>query len=70
MKNRGTINASTEYDREDTIRLSDHQLKKAAGGNSDDGPVCPECGSRDVFYYYMAHVGFIYECRNCNYSWG
>ena len=70
MKNRGTNNAFTEYDREDAIQLSDDQLKKVSGGKSDDSPVCPECGSRDVFHYYIAQVGFVYECRNCNYSWG
>ena len=44
------------------IELTDEQIGKAAGGNSDDWIHCPMCNSTKLYFYSSKQR---YKCNNC-----
>ena len=52
---------------EDFDRLDELIIEEGKKSPSKKILMCPECKSTHVMYYLGAHIGYMYQCKDCGY---
>ncbi len=53
---------------EDNIdKLEEMILEEEKKDHSKKVLICPECDSTDVTYFLGGNIGYLYECKKCEY---